>query len=172
MSHTHYVHGALVVVPAAGGFAECSSLMCVYRHSQQGFTVCRAVCCAPLCICCVCLPSTAELAELWEGPKGVEQRRARQLCLAAAGGELADVQVRHVATGSRPTALFWLAPLLGRTAAGRARACVQGTLTPGVGGLLQLPGRCQTPLGVPHHVAHADETMVPVCRSVVSVLCC
>lgn len=79
--------------------------------------MCHAVWCAPLSMCSVCLPPTAELAELWEGPKGVEQRRVRQMCLAAAGGELADVQVRHVAARSCPTALFWCAPLLGRTAA-------------------------------------------------------
>jgi hypothetical protein len=37
---------------------------------------------------------TDELAGLWEGPQGVEQRAIRLLCLAAAGGDLQEVQVR------------------------------------------------------------------------------
>jgi hypothetical protein len=36
---------------------------------------------------------TEELAGLWEGPRGVEQRSIRLLCLAAAGGDLQGVQV-------------------------------------------------------------------------------
>jgi hypothetical protein len=49
----------------------------------------------PLCsapaLRCVAYPD--ELRELWDGPKGFEQRAAREVCLAAAAGDLQDVQV-------------------------------------------------------------------------------
>lgn len=35
----------------------------------------------------------AELADLWDGPQGAEQRAVRLLCLAAAGGDLEELQV-------------------------------------------------------------------------------
>jgi hypothetical protein len=38
--------------------------------------------------------ASAELAELWEGPQGVEQRAVRLICLAAAAGDLEELQVR------------------------------------------------------------------------------
>ncbi len=39
------------------------------------------------------LLTSAELAELWAGPLGVEQRAIRLLCLAAAAGDLEELQV-------------------------------------------------------------------------------
>lgn len=50
----------------------------------------------PLSLLCSCTWLCAypdELRELWDGRQGVEQRAARGMCLAAAAGDLQDVQV-------------------------------------------------------------------------------
>jgi hypothetical protein len=65
---------------------------------------------ALLCACTWlhCYPD--ELRELWAGPQGVEQRAAREVCLAAAGGDLQDVQVRTcqcTAVTLHCCCLFW-----------------------------------------------------------------